>query len=404
MKSMPALLVCLLLLQSCSLEQHVAATSEKLQKQYASIEAWNKLPVRTITWKQALAMMRSNNLEYLRMQQSISKSERQETSIYTDLIPGVSYYSYFTRSLGDMTDNLHSEDIVHDVNISFYLPTLTQLPYRVYAAKASTFAAIKALEAKEREHISKLYLLQRTHSLSDKEKELDTRNPEKKPDYLLKASDTEIKKWHEIASLLGDYSARWQILPSSVPKFEWSRYKKIAGRLDELTVCMFAMELEKVRLSQYSVALNYLPTVNSSLYSPSLFSSTGGTYSGTFLDSDDTKLNIGVSYTLDTDLKNWNTYCDSKELYQLAKKETLSKMIKLKHTLDTLSQSMDEYYAWRSFMHKRMEHLRNTPTTSAEEFLESEKNLFSMESELIHQEKAALESEAALIQQYGFLQ
>lgn len=404
MKSMPALLVCLMLLQSCSVEQHVAASSEKLQNQYSGIEAWNKLPVRTITWKQALAMMKANNLEYLRMQQAISKSERQETSIYTDLIPGVSYYSYFTRSLGDLTNNLHSEDFVHDVNISFYLPTLTQLPYRVYAAKASTFAAIKALEAKEREHISKLYLLQRTHSLSVKEKELNARDPEKKPDYLLKASDTEIKKWHETASLLGDYSARWQILPSSVPKFNWARYKEIAGRLDELTVCIFAMELEKVRLSQYSVALNYLPTVNTSLYSPSLFSSTGGTYSGTFLDSDDTKLNLGISYSLDTDLKNWNTYCDSKELYQLAKKETLSKMIKLKHTLDTLRQSMDEYYAWRSFMHKRMEHLRSTPTMSAEDFLESEKTLFGMESELINQEKASLESEAALIQQYGILQ
>lgn len=404
MKLAPALLVCLLLLSSCSVQEHIAARSAKLHDQYANLKTWDKLPVRTITWQQAVSMMKSNNLEYLRMQQAISKAERTETSVYTDLIPGVSYYGYFTKSLGNLTDTLHSDDFVHDINISFYLPTITQIPYRVYATQASTFGAIKALEAKERELISKLYLLQRTHALSMKEKALDERNPQQKPDYLLRNNDAEAKKWHEIASLLGDYSARWQILPSSIPNFQWSRYKEVAGRLDELTVCQFAMELEKVRLSQYNVALSYLPTVNASLYSPSLFSSTGGTYSGTFLDSEDTKLNMGVSYSLDTDLRNWNTYCDGKELYQLAKKETLGKMVELKHKLSSLHQSMTEYYAWKSFMHKRMEHLRNSPATTAEEFLETEKTLYDMEAELLTQEKSALESEAALIQQYGILQ
>ncbi len=43
-----------------------------------------------------------------------------------------------------------------------------------------------------------------------------------------------------------------------------------------------ALKLEQARLAQYGVAMDYLPTINTSMYSPSLFSSTEGTYSGTF--------------------------------------------------------------------------------------------------------------------------
>ena len=62
---------------------------------------------------------------------------------------------------------------------------------------------------------------------------------------------------------------------------------------------------------------------------------------------------------------------------------------------------MEEYTAWRSYMHKQMEHLRSAPAANAEEFIQTETTLQSMEQELLTQEEAAVESEAALILQYG---
>ena len=62
---------------------------------------------------------------------------------------------------------------------------------------------------------------------------------------------------------------------------------------------------------------------------------------------------------------------------------------------------MDDYYTWRSFMHKRMEHLRTATATNAAEFLENAENLHNMQEELLNQESAVVESEAALILQYG---
>ena len=401
MRILRLLPVILLALQSCSLHERIDKVSSEIEAQYQELESWDQLPVRTISWNQALAMMKRNNTAYLQVKNTIAKAERNELSVYTDLIPGISYYSYFTKSIGDLTSKLNSDDLSHNVNVTFTLPSLTHVPYRVYASKASTFAAIKALEGKERELISQLYTQQRKQSLNARKRELDAQKQEQKEAYHPAESNTDINDWMELATLLGDYSARWRILPASVPRFNWSHYRKLTGKLDQLIVCKLALELEQARMAQYSVAITYLPTINLNLYSPSLFSSTGGTYSGTFLDTDDTKLNLSLNYSLDTRLRTWNTYRDSKEAYELRQRETTAKLVELKQKLNTLRNSMDEYYAWRGFMSKRLDYLSTAPAANAQEFLENENTRHSMKQELLNQESAAIESEAALILQYG---
>ena len=395
--------VCLFGLQSCSLQERLDSVSADINQRYADVKTWEQLPIRTISWNQAVAMMKRNNIAYIQVQNTIERAEREEMGVYTDLIPGVSFYSYFTRSLGDMTRQVNGNDFASSVNITFYLPTLTQVPYRVYASQASTYAAHMALKGKERELIASLYTLQRKQQLSRRQAELDKQEPAATPDYQPKKKEDLAAQWMEQATLLGDFSARWQILPSSVPQFRWSNYRPKTGKLDELVVCKFAMELEQARMQQYSIALNYLPSINLNLYSPSLFSSTGGTYSGTFLDKDDTRLNMGVYYALDTELHAWYSYRNSKESYELKQRETTARLIDLKQKLLTLRSSLDEYYAWRGFMNKRIEHLRTAPASNAAEFLENESTLRSMQQELIRQETSVIESEAALILQYGLL-
>lgn len=397
-----SLIVCLLALQSCSLDERLSATSAKLENQYAEVRLWDELPLRTISWNQAVAMIKQSNLEYISTQKAIERANRDELSVYTDLIPGVSYYSYITKSLSDLTQEYNSNNISHNVNINFYLPTITRVPYRVYASKAAAFAAIKAQEGKERELISKLYALQRKRDISNRRKALEERKQEENSAAFqsLKKDNTQTE-WSNIAALLGDYSARWVILPSSIPQFRWSNYRKLTGSLDSLVVCKLALELEQSRMRQYGVAINFLPTINTSLYSPSLFSSTGGTYSGTFLDMDDTQLNLSISYNFDTQLNVWNNYLDSKDDYEKKQREMVSRLVDYKQKLHSLRTSMDEYNTWKSYMHKQMEHLRSAPAANAEEFIQTETTLQSMEQELLTQEEAAVETEAALILQYG---
>lgn len=393
------------LLAGCSLSKHVARVSDRVEKQYADTRLWEELPQRTISWEQALSMLRRSNLDLKQAQQSIDRAERERLGVYTDLIPTVNYYGYANKAIADLTQTWSHEDLTQNINVNFSLPTLTQIPYRVYAAEARAYAAQKAKEGKERELVSKLYQLMRKQELNERLRAHDERNghPEtaEDPVQAMERESDGHKHYAEVALLLGDCSARWNILPETMPRLRWESYEPRLDKLDPLLVCQFAMKLEQARLSQYGVALRYLPTLNTSLYSPSLFSSSGGTYSGAFLDSRDTKLNMSISYTLDTRLNNWQQYRDSKDAYEQAKGEVAAALIEHKDKIAALRRSMADYAAWQGYMRKRMDYLRHAPAETATEFIARQKELADMERELIMQESKGIESEAALILEYG---
>lgn len=395
-------------LTGCSLSGHLERASADLERQYAETKAWDELPLHSISWEQALAMLRRNNAELQEAQRAIDRAERDALSVYTDLIPNVTYYSYANKAIADLTNTWSKDDFSRNINVTFNIPTLTQVPYRVYATRATAYAAVKRKEGVEREQISKLYQMLRKQEISAAQKALEAQEPATEQELtaatLLRGQSDEHNRWAETAALLGDYSARWNILPETMPHIRWAAYRDRLDKLDPLTVCLFVMKLEQARMAQYSVALRYLPTINTSLYSPSLFSSSGGTYSGSFLDSRDTKLNMGINYALDTQLRTWDTYRSNKENYEKAKLEVATALIEHKDKVAALRRSMDDYTAWLGYMHKRMDYLRHAPVQTAAEFLEHRQELLRMERELLNQESQGVESEAALVLEYGMPQ
>ncbi len=404
--ALPTLLACAaaLLLPGCSVENHLAKVGGKVESMYAEARSWEELPQRTVTWRQALAMMLRNNVDIMKADDAIEDAERESLSVYTDMIPGVSYYGYMTSSIDRLSDAVTGEnELSSNINVNFSLPALTQVPYRVYSSKVTTFAAIKAREGKERELISQLYKAVRMREIAKKQAAL-AEKPQDEAAAMKQAGEereAEAAHWQNMAKLLGDSGARWDVLPSSMPHIRWSDYEHKLDKLDPLVVCNFAMQMEQARMAQYSIALRYLPTINTSLYSPSLFSSTGGTYSGTFLNGEDTRLNLSLSYTLDTDLQTWNNYQRSKQQYELACRKVADDLRDHKHKVDTLRRSVDEYEKWRSFMKKRIAFTEKMSATNADQYIEKEKSLLDMRRELLTQEATAVESEAALVLEYG---
>lgn len=403
MKTLPITLLVLPLLAGCSLDQRLDNISSALDAQYHSLEVWEKLPVRTITWNQAVDMMTRNNLDILRLDQRIASAEREEISVYTDLIPGVSYYGYLTAAIKDLASSESLDDFQQNINVTFNLPSLTRVGYDVYASKASTYAAIKAREGKIRENVSALYLAIRQREVAQRTAALEQETPDRKDEALrqAQAGEADAEYWNKVSSLLGNRDARWEILPSSVPKLRWEDYRDRLETLDPLVATKWALELEKSRLGIYGVALQLMPTINTSLYSPSLFSSTGGTYSGTFLSGEDTRLNLSLSYSLDTKLTQWNRYQDSKAEYERTKKTVSFEMMDRKVKLAKLRRSVDEYFHWRSYMEKRIDFLRSQEANAGTDYIERERTLREMQRELLTQEAASLESEAAIILEYG---
>lgn len=398
------LCICFLLTQ-CSLTKHLEKVSSSIEEQYAATRTWDELPQRTISWQQAVALMRRNNHELRRVDMEIDRAERETISVYTDMIPRVAVFNTFDKTLSELTDSWSGQTGNTNINVTFSIPTLTQVPYRVYAAMARDYAAKKSKEGKERELISQLYHKVRLKEIATKKQELQRRttqeDEQKSALTELTQEGSEAEEWTSIAKLLGDYSARWQILPETMPHIRWQDYEHRLNKLDPLLVCQFAMQLEQARMQQYSVALQYLPTINVGLYSPSLFSSSGGTYSGTFLDSKDTHLNFSTSYVLDTQLRQWNNYKDSKANLEMKRAEIAAELISHKEKIATLRKSVTEYENWRGFMTKRLNYLRTAPAPTAAEFIEQQKAIYSMEQELLTQEEKAVESEAALVLGYG---
>lgn len=362
--------------------------------------------MKSITWHQALSMMRGENLELAEMEDAIERAERDSLSVYTEMIPGVSYYGFMSRTISELSAPMSSEDLASHVNVQFSLPMLTQVPYKVYAAKARTYAAIKRKEGKERELTSKLYQLVRQREVEDAKLALMARAPEEEMKESLEQQaarrrQSDERYWQEVAAVLGDRQARWYVLPESMPKVRWEVYNPRLDKLGELVVCELAMQLENARMSQYQVALRYLPTINTSLYSPSLFSSTGGTYGGTFLGGDDTRLSLNISYSLDTQLTTWNSYRYNKATYEREKARVADRLVDHRNRVRTLRESVREYSHWRSFMLKHLEYLRHTKPQSAEEFIERSKTIYNMEMELLNQEGSVIDSEAAVVLEYG---
>ena len=390
---------------SCSVKRHLTRAEARVEGMYAQTENWDRVPVRSITWDQAVSILMRHNVSVLEVEDQIRQAERDSLSVYTEMVPGLSYYSYITRSLSKLTTPVNADEMNHSVNVTFGMPALTQIPYRLYSAKVRTISAMKAKEGRCREAISRLYKLVREREVDTRLRALEQKAPEemKNSDRFggVMQRDQDEQYWRGIAKQLGRSDARWNILPESMPHIVWQQYQNRLDRLSELVACQYAMRLEQARMAQYNVALNYLPTINTSIYSPSLFSSSGGIYQGAFLDMDDTRINLSISYTVDTKLYNWYNYKQSKDRYEREKLKLVDEMIDHRARIQKIRSSMDEYHHWRNFMLKHIDYLNAKKITTAEEYIERAKGIYGMRRELLEQEKKSIESEAAIVLEYG---
>lgn len=401
-------LLCLfLLLTGCSVSQRIERAEKEVANVYENLPDWEQLPIKRITWDQAIAIAKEKNIELQKARSTVKQAKRSVRSIYTDMIPGVNLYASMTRAIRDLSYAPKSDDISYNINILFNLPSLSQLPYRIYSAQAELFATEKACELKEREIISKIWQHVRLAELDKKLHDLDLASfneEERKTEGALKEIEFRnktIDQWSKLATLMGSQDARWEIIPESLPKLDRARYEKEAAHLSPAVTMQYAIQLEAARMKKYQIIMNYLPQINMNLYSPSLFSSTGGTYGGTFLNSSDMKLNTNASLSLDTKLTYWDQFRTQQEAYEYTKAELRSKLMDRRIQVGKVLKSCRDYEEWKSWMQKRIAFESSRPISTVEQMLEKRRNNIRMEREILNQEKRKIEGEAALMLEYG---
>lgn len=397
----------LLALSSCSIEKHMDEKTNELVEKLEKIPQWENLQEEVITWDEAVRVSLSKNLELRRAQLAIDNADRSVKRIFLDMIPGVNLDMMITKDLEGLQD-LSSSDVEYRTNILFNFPSLTRVPIDYYTAKASVYRAKKTLELKQREIVSKLYRGAREYVAAYDAYKLQKES-------VLYNDETEIRKietdWldkrkqlsSQIALVMGDVSKVWIIDPRTIPVVNWNRYKTASKKLDILVLTMLAMEIEASRLNMLGIKMQYFPELNINFYSPSLFSSTAGTYSGIYASSGDVRVNMALSWRLDTQLRIWYQLKSAKESHQFLIEDVNMRMIDRREKIKSLIKSREEFESWKNYMRKRSAFLLSRAPVSVEDYKKTRTETFDMIKEVQTQEAKNTEVEAALILEYGFL-
>lgn len=380
----------------------------ELMNKVDALPDWEQLPRKEISWDQAMALMMEGNLDLKRTEQSLKTTKRAVVNVFTQIIPGVNLDWMLTKELSELT-RVTADDVEYNTNILFNMPSLTQVPFDYYSAKAAVYTAEKTLEMKKRELVSKLY----RQVLAYQNARISYRNQLSSLPY----DDDGVQKrkidrdWEKglseisqgFATLFGSMNVRWLVKPETMPRLDWDRYRSASRRLDLLVVTMVAMELEGARLQVMNAKMKFFPSVDVNFYSPTLFSSTGGTYQGFFAGGGDMQVNMSLREELDTRLTAWFQYKSAKENHDLMLKRVLMDLQQRRIKVAALLESRRRFELWKKVLLKEIEFKKSRLSLSGDEYLEQRKDLKTMYENLDSEAAKNSEVEAALIMEYGWL-
>lgn len=393
---------------SCSVDKHMERKAGELMNRMAAIPDWNRLPRKEISWDQAMACMMEGNLDLKRSEQSLRTTERAVVNVFTQIIPGVNLDWMLTKELSELS-RVTAQDVEYNTNILFNMPSLTQIPFDYYSAKSAVYTAQKTLEMKKRELVSRLY----RQVISYQNARISYRNrlnslPYDDDGVQKKIAEQELEKSLDdisegFATLMGNMEARWLVKPETMPRLDWGKYKSAARHLDLLVVTMVAMELEASRLQVLNAKMKFFPSVDINFYSPTLFSSTGGTYQGFFAGGGDMQVNMSLREELDTRLTSWFQYKTAKENHDLMQKKVLMDLQQRRIKVAALMESRRRFEVWKRVILKEIEFKKSQMAFSGKEYLDQRKDIKTMYENLDSETAKNAEVEAALIMEYGWL-
>lgn len=395
--------VVLLALTGCSISERMDSAREDLMREYQAMPDWKSLPQKRISWQQAVAML-ENNVEMQQARLNINKSRRECERVYRDLIPLLDLGYYYNSALLKSSDR-YKTNSSFNVNTIFSIPALTQLPMDHYRRALEHFKAEKELELKRRELLAKLWQYFNEGLLEKRLQAMEEADPGTlTADIELRNRERELRereRSQNISKLFNNYSARWVLMPETAPKINWQQYRKLAKVPDELTQTQMALTLEAARMAKLGVGLQYLPNVHLNFYSPTLFSTTGGTTEGFLSGAEDVRLNLNIYTQLDTRLDIWSQWAEAEEKHKLVQQELTQQMYEYRNKMELLLDSWKTYDDWMQSTQAYIAFRRSQGACDAQSVQDIHQEDLALQKELLDQAKKNLERECALIQEYG---
>ena len=400
------LLLPALLGSSCSVDKMLNDARNELVQTYDQIPAYESIPSRTLSWREAWAMVEKNNLELKQARQTLQEALRNQNGIFRNLIPQINLGYYYSLALFGNNDRMGTPEGEFNINIIFSIPELINLPIEYYTASLATFKAEQNLEQKRRELQARLYQFFREEEIQaareQAEDDIWQNDPETNKQSSGKQRELQQReRWHKVCAFLNNYDAKWKLHPAGIPKLSPEDYREKIKHPGDVSLTLAAMELEASRLRKMGIALNYWPSLNVSFYSPSLFNMSGGTMGG-FMNMDDVRLDMNSYFSLDTRLTTWDEYQDAKMQHELLVLQLRQKMYEHREKIALLMRSWKEYGNWKQAMEEYIHFRRSQGAADPESARKMHSEAISIRKSILDQNQKNLERECALIQEYGF--
>lgn len=398
------ILYCILLAflaSACRPLEHVQSRRDSLLAEYRALIDYEKLPVRVLSWQQALRLMDRGNIELQQARHQQEEAHEQEKRIWREWIPTLNFGQYYNRALFSNTGTAGASSSQFSYNVIFNLPSVMQMPMRKYTAALASFKARKDIELKQRELTAKLYQLFRQAEFRERRQALEKSHLQQDSTHHDTWLQEEREDWLKMAALLNDYSARWKVLPGDAPRVSLDDYLEQLKAPSELTIVQMALQTEASRLRQVGVLLQFWPQVQIDFYSPTLFTSSGGQLGGFMKNGRDTRVNMNSYIMMDTQGQNTQAYKSAKQNHELLVQNLRHRMWEYKEKAAAVADSWRKYEDWKkaveAYRQFRMEHGAETP----EELLAIHSDSMLLQQEIEEQEKLNLERICCLVQEYG---
>ncbi len=395
------------LLSACSVTEQVGDAQAELMESYRQMPDWESLPVRSLSWERAVALLEAQNLEMQRARQSVKEAQNRRDRVYRQFIPLVDIGYYFNTALMKSEGRSYSNYSNFDVNIIFSLPDLMRLPVDHYTRSLALFKAEKDLEQKRRELTAKLWQMFRENGLEQRRRGTEDAATESRlADKELKERERSLQnreKTQQLCALLNDYTARWQPNAATMPQVSWSQYREKARVPDALTQIQMALTLEAAHLQKLGVAVRYLPTARVNFYSPSLFSVSGGSTEGFLSGETDVRMNLNTYLQLDTRMEIWSEWAMAKENYHLVQQELTQRMHEYRNKMQLMLESWKAYDDWKRSTEEYLAFRRRQGVCEAAGIKALYDEDLALQKEMQKQEAKNIERECALIQEYGLV-
>ncbi len=394
----------LLLASACSPTQKVAELSDDYKKFYTDIAAYESLPVRRLSWQEALAKLEKGNLEYREQKRQYENSKHQRSRTFRSLIPLLDAGYYYNAPL--RWGEGYPAQSNFNLNIFFNLPQLVQLPIEHYTDALAVIKADTDCKLKKRELDARLYQSFREHALLNREQALQRESSS--DDETARALDEKMQaekkrqEWGKLCALLNDYSARWEPDCKGMPTISLAHYRKQFQTPDELFLANIALQAEAARLNRLGVFIRFMPTAQINFYSPSLFTASGGNLDGFMRNADDVRVNLNSYISFDTRLERCHDYKDAKESEKLTLEMLRQNLREHKQKVESVLQSWEEYEKWELGLREYIAFRNTQGVEDMDEALARHQESQELERELIEQERANLERECGAIQEYGW--